>query len=142
MQPALFTRRMWRQEVTFFECDYSDQVWKVLVGKLMGETYSNVWSELVSLISTDQKTTKIFTLKYVFQATIHGLWMERNGIRYGEASKLHSTIIRMIDRNVRNRFLSIQRAGDNGRWLTALVLDETSYMNFFYLGSSRSLSLF
>lgn len=40
--------------------------------------------------------------------TIHGLWMERNGEKLLPTVKL----IRFIDRNTRNRFLSIQRAGD------------------------------
>lgn len=97
----------------FFECEYSEAVWKNLAGKLMEDDYSYIWADIVALISTDQKTTKFFALKYVFQATIHRLWLERNGRRLGEASKPHNTMSRMIDRIVRNRFLSIRRAGDN-----------------------------
>lgn len=59
------------------------------------------------------KSVEIFILKYVFQATIHCLWMGRNGKRHGEASKSQNVLIRSIDKGVRNRFQSITRVGDN-----------------------------
>lgn len=85
----------------------------------MGDEFTCDWLEIVALISTNQNTIKSFTLKYVFQATIHGLWLERNGRRHGEAPQPTTTTIRLIDRRVRNRFLSIQRAGDD-RWQDGL----------------------
>lgn len=97
----------------FFECRYSAEVWNNLTRGLMGEDYTNTWSNIVLMISTGQKTIKIFVLRYVFQATIHGLWLERNGRRHGEASLPPNRMIRMIDQGVRNRLSSILRTGDN-----------------------------
>ena len=66
-----------------------------------------------SMISTGQNTIKIFALKYVFQATIHGLWLESDDRRHGEASLPPNKMIRMVDRSIRNIFSSILRAWDN-----------------------------
>lgn len=103
----------------FFDCRYLAEVWGNLVRGLMGDEFTCDWLEIVALISTNQNTIKSFTLKYVFQVTIHGLWLERNGRRHGEAPQPTTTTIRLIDRGVRNRFLSIQRAWDD-RWQDGL----------------------
>lgn len=96
----------------FFECRYLMEVWEKLAKGLMGEGFTNVWSEIITLISTGQNSLEIFTLKYAFQTTIHGLWLERNSRRHGEAPVPVETLIKMVDRRIRNRFLSVQRAGD------------------------------
>ena len=67
------------------------------------------WRRIVEAISGNQTTTKQFTLRYVFQTVIHGLWMERNGRRHGEKPLTTTTIIRIMERNIRNRFASVQR---------------------------------
>ncbi|XP_018448402.2 uncharacterized protein LOC108819882 [Raphanus sativus] len=96
----------------FFECRYASNVWENLVRGIMEDDYTNVWQELVMMLSTSQKTIKVFTLKYVFQATIHRLWLERNGRRHGEAPIPPDILIRQIDRIVRNRFSSIRLVED------------------------------
>lgn len=65
----------------------------------------------MALISTDQNTTQKFTLKYIFQAVIHGIWMERNGRKHGEKLLTTATLIKIMDRKIRNRFTSAKRIG-------------------------------
>lgn len=60
----------------------------------------------------EEDTMQKFTLRYVFQYTIHVIWTERNGRRHGEKPLPPAMLIRFIDMNIRNRFLSVQRAGD------------------------------
>lgn len=85
---------------------------------LMGEEYTSDWQEIITLISIGHNNLKSFMLRYMFQASIHGLWLERNGRRHGEASLSPNVMIRKIDRNIRNirnRYITIQRVGDR-RW--------------------------
>lgn len=96
----------------YFECRYSEEVWNNLTQGLMGGDYTNTWSNIVSMISTDHDAIKTFVLRYLFQATIHRLWLERNRRRHGEKPIPPSRMIRMVDRGMRNRFSSILKAGD------------------------------
>ena len=83
----------------FFECRFSEVVWENLAG-LIGRDYTRSWREIVDLISTYQNTTKQFTLRYIFQTIIHG------------EKLLNTTILIMImERNIRNKFSSVQRMG-------------------------------
>lgn len=76
----------------------------------MEDDYTTIWSDIVLMISTGQNTIKIFVLKHVFQATIHGLWLESDGRRHGEASLPPNKMIRIVDRSIQNIFSSILRA--------------------------------
>lgn len=68
----------------------------------MGDEYTTAWLDIISIISTGRNDLENFILKYVFQASIHGLWMERNSRRHGEVSLPSVKLIRMIDRGVIN----------------------------------------
>lgn len=91
----------------FFECSFSAAVWENLARRMMGNEYMNVWREIVDLISTDQNTTRIFTLKYIFQSIIHDGWMERKGRRHGKKPLTTATLIKAME----NRFTSVQKTG-------------------------------
>lgn len=95
----------------FFECKFSEAVWENLARGVMGSEYTRNWREIVELISKDQHTTQQFTLRYIFQTCIHGLWMERNGRRHGEKPLPTTTLIKIMERNIRNRFSSIKTMG-------------------------------
>lgn len=96
----------------FFECSFSAEVLKNFVRGVMGNDYTRVWSEVVSLISgSEQDTMQNFTFRYVFQSTIHVIWTERNGGKHEEKLLPPAMLIRFIDMNIRNRFISVQRAG-------------------------------
>lgn len=96
----------------FFECKFSAAVWENLAKGVMGSEFTTSWRDIVTQISTDQNSTKMFALRYTFQASVHGIWMERNGRRHGEKPLTTDTLIRIMDKNIRNRFTSIQRMGD------------------------------
>ncbi|CAA7047329.1 unnamed protein product [Microthlaspi erraticum] len=58
----------------FFACRYSAAVWSVLTKGLLKGLYTTNWNALVSVISnTTQPRHTQFLIRYVFQATIHGL---------------------------------------------------------------------
>lgn len=54
----------------------------------------------------------LFILRYAFQTTLYWVWRERNGRRHGGAPTPPSRMIQLIDKQIRNRFTSIQRLGD------------------------------
>lgn len=84
---------------------------KALVRGVMRRAFTRSWREIVDLISIDQNTAKQFTLGYIFQTIIHGIWMERNRKRHGEKFLNTTTLIRIMEKNIRNKFSSVHRMG-------------------------------
>ena len=54
----------------FFECSFSTQVWEYIAKGVLRSSYTNVWSEIMTLI-VDEKREKmsLFCLRYAFQAS-------------------------------------------------------------------------
>ena len=78
-------------------------------------SYSNVWSSLVPMISSsrgDKKT--LFCIRYAFQAAVYAIWRERNRIRHGEKPMPLSIIKKLTDKGVRNRLSLMRRNGGRG----------------------------
>lgn len=55
----------------FFQCSFSEEIWRNLTHKLLSEQYTTDWDEIIHLIN-DQSWQKIhlFLLRYVFQAAL------------------------------------------------------------------------
>ncbi|KAL1198538.1 putative ribonuclease H protein [Cardamine amara subsp. amara] len=95
----------------FFSCTYSHEVWAYATKGLLKSRFSSHWHDILPFISgnaLDRRTR--FLYRYVFQATVHILWRERNARRHGEAPNPPSVIQKMIDKQVRNRCATL---GDN-----------------------------
>lgn len=46
------------------------------------------------------------------ESTIHAIWKEKNRRRHGETQFPETLLIRSLDKNMRNRFTTIQRGAD------------------------------
>ena len=69
---------------------------------------------VLQLISaTPQRRVPKFTLQYVFQAALYTIWRERNSRRHGDKPSSLQRIVHLLEKNIRNRFTTIQRMGDN-----------------------------
>ena len=97
----------------FFSCSYTSMVWRKLVQNLYRAHFSTDWSTIVEFLSQsgDDRET-LFLARYAFQAAIHMLWRERNARKHGEAPSSQGTIIKFIDKAVRNRLMSLRRDHD------------------------------
>ncbi|XP_010445454.1 PREDICTED: uncharacterized protein LOC104728123 [Camelina sativa] len=100
------------REHLFFQCTYSQLVWEQLLKKLLVNQFTNHWQEVLTLTAGNglDKTTK-FIVRYVLQNTIHAIWRERNARRHGEQSSTAEQLIKIIDKNIRNR-LSTMKGGE------------------------------
>lgn len=98
------------KEHLFLDCPYSAKIWEELTKGFLREFYTTQWQEIVSLLkdSTQQRIPK-FTLRYVFQAALYTVWRERNARRHGEKPSPESRLIHLLDRNMRDRYTTIQR---------------------------------
>lgn len=97
----------------FFSCVYSSGIWTALTKTLFGANYSIDWQTMVTYISDNNlNRTQSFIARYVFQASIHTIWKERNARRHGESPTPQSQLLKIIDKQVRNQLLSIKLRED------------------------------
>lgn len=54
----------------------------------------------------------MFITRYMLQSTIHMIWRERNRRRHGESSVPATILIKKLDKNMRNKFIVIQKKGE------------------------------
>ena len=66
----------------------------------------------VNQTRAQQKIPK-FTLQYVFQEALYTIWRERNARRHGGKPFSANRLIHLLDKNIRNKFTTIQRMGDD-----------------------------
>lgn len=98
----------------FFSCPYSSQIWSSLTRGFLHNRYTTSWSSITPLLlDNSQSPLCTFTLRYVFQLSIHSLWRERNGRRHGDSAVPASKLTKIIDKNVRNRFSTIKQRGNS-----------------------------
>lgn len=100
-------------EHLFFQCSYSKQIWEVLMRRVLGNQFTREWNSLVRLATLNQNWSriKLFTLRYMMQAVVHAIWMERNRRRHEEISVPSEVLIKRLDKNMRNHFTILQRKG-------------------------------
>lgn len=94
----------------------------------MGDQYTADWGRIIILIIGRSCWSKmeLFIIRYVFQATVHTIWVERNRRRHNEAPFAVNLVIKKIDKTMRNKFTILQRRGDKEMevvWLIGLVPD-------------------
>lgn len=90
----------------------SAQVWEVLMKRVLRNQYTASQGDLIRLITeSTQSKLKLFTIRYVFQSTIHTIWRERNQRRHEEYPLPVALLIKKIDKNW-NKFTIIQKKGD------------------------------
>ncbi|CAA7032182.1 unnamed protein product [Microthlaspi erraticum] len=98
----------------FFSCRYSAEIWSALSKGLLGLRYTTIWADLVTIISDkSQDRIRLFLARYVFQATLHSIWRERNARRHGEQPTPPNQLINTIDKTVRNRIQTIRNTRDH-----------------------------
>jgi len=96
----------------FFSCEYSKNVWKNLVIGFLSDKFSENWQEIMKIFKGNEiDHTRGFLLKYVFQNSIHSIWNERNKRIHGENSSQPERLIKLIDKNVRNRLNTMSGNG-------------------------------
>lgn len=104
---------LWRDHL-FFSCSYSSQIWLSLTSGIVNSRNISSWSSITPLLlDSSQSYLQVFTLRYVFQASIHSLWRERNSRRHSETAIPAMKLAKIIDKNVRNKFSTIPRSGNS-----------------------------
>ncbi|XP_056850944.1 uncharacterized protein LOC108838979 [Raphanus sativus] len=92
--------------------EFSETIWRNLTRKLLGQNYSHVWGQILVLLSTNTVSgVKRFLLRYVFQLSIHTIWLERNGRKHSRVQRPLSFLIKFIDKQTKNRISSLQGRG-------------------------------
>ena len=110
---VLCTEPLETVEHLFFECSYSTQIWGALMKGLLRDKFTVSWEGLMRIMSdTRRRKMHLFLIKYMFQATVYMIWRERNRSRHGEAEAPAWLLIKLLDKNMRNRLTLVQMGGD------------------------------
>ncbi|KAG2316108.1 hypothetical protein Bca52824_019230 [Brassica carinata] len=98
----------------FFECTYSTQIWETLMKGILMEQFTSKWEEILCIME-DRARDKIqsFIIKYMFQAAVYMIWRERNRRRHNEVETPAALLIKLLDKNMRNKLTLVQRKGDS-----------------------------
>jgi len=111
---VLCSHQMETRDHLFFLCPYSQQVWRTLVQGIMLHRFTTKWEDVMKILaSRDLDKGKRFLLEYTFQNAIHVIWGERNKRRHGEQQFTPEKLVKLIDKNVRNRVSTITRGGNS-----------------------------
>lgn len=71
------------------------------------------WEGIMKIMrDTSMGKMKLFIIKYVFQASVYMVWRERNRRRHGEDASPIALLIKLIDKNMRNKLTLVQRKRD------------------------------
>lgn len=93
----------------FYSYSFSSQIWGLLQTR-----YAESWEDIVVLLlDKRQDHVKLLLLRYTFQATAHSIWREKNCRRHEEMQLPHTLLIKIIDKNVKNKLSTIRRQGDH-----------------------------
>lgn len=97
----------------FFVCPFSEQIWVSLARGLLRDQYTTSWDEIMKIM-TDERHDHLllFTVRYLFQETVHSIWRERNKRRHKEVASPSTLLAKLIDKTVRNKFSLIQKKKD------------------------------
>ena len=99
----------------FFECSYSASVWEHLTKGILRSEFTNIWSEVVLLITERHSDKKrLFCIRYAFQVCIHAVWRVRNKIRDGEKLVHVQSLKKFIDKGIRNKLSLLRSKGGKG----------------------------
>jgi len=97
----------------FFTCPYSLQVWTQLAKGILHTSFTANWKDILKLLhDKGLSKTKSFIVAYIFQNAVHSIWRERNNRRHNEEPSPCERLIRVIDKNIRNRLSTIRSGGE------------------------------
>ncbi|CAL9224751.1 unnamed protein product [Arabidopsis halleri] len=92
----------------FFACPYSFNVWSAVAGKLLGQRLDPDWDSTIdSLVSGVGTRDKDVLVRLCFQVTVYYVWRERNTRIHGGGYCLVPHMVRSIDKQLRNRIVSL-----------------------------------
>lgn len=94
------------REDLFFDCRYSNEIWFNLTRKIIPSRASSRWQDISTLL-TDNSLPKLelYLLRYSFQVTLYSVWRERNNRRHSTPPTPASSMIKFIERQIRNQCL-------------------------------------
>lgn len=93
----------------FFLCTYSSQIWEHITKGILRSSYTNVWSEILSIIGDESMERKrLFCVRYAFQAVLYAVWRERNKDILGKKLLPLPTLKRMLDKGIHKEITLIR----------------------------------
>lgn len=106
----------------FFECSFAVAIWTLFCGRFITSPPSDI-SSVVLLCSNYQglyhSQVKVI-LKLLLQVIVYSLWRERNGQIFREVTHQPAAFFRIVDRQMRDRLLSLSPAPSDAHSLLEL----------------------
>ncbi|KAF8099398.1 hypothetical protein N665_0245s0075 [Sinapis alba] len=112
MESVWFNQWQQTSQHLFFSCPYSSRIWELLAKGILKDKFTNVWSDIVALISgSSLPPTEMFLIKYTFQVAVHGVWRERNRRRYREQMTDARVLSKLLVKTIRLHLSAVQGKG-------------------------------
>lgn len=92
----------------FFMCPYSWSLWGSLAPRCAIQPERSWDRVLTQIQSTGGTSTKGMLLRLCWQACIYWTWMERNGRLHRQIFRSTDSIVRLLDRQIKDRILSFR----------------------------------
>lgn len=115
IQLVCYANLLLNRDHLFFECSYTAEVWEYIVKGILRNSFTNVWSEILLLI-TDETREKmsLFCIRYAFQAVLYAVWRERNKIKHDDKLLPLPVLKILIDKGNRNKISLMRMKGFKG----------------------------
>ncbi|XP_013589034.1 PREDICTED: uncharacterized protein LOC106297312 [Brassica oleracea var. oleracea] len=99
----------WKNGVWFSQSTpkYSFIVWVAIRNRLQTCDIMKIWNNAMD----GQTTTKVYLLRYAFQALVHSVWRERNARRHGEQPREEEMLYKFVDNIIRLKLLAVKGQG-------------------------------
>lgn len=98
----------------FFECSFSEKVWRGMIRGLAGTGSFARWPFLLQRLMIGlQDKISTFLFFYCLQVVVYEVWYERNTRRMGEAPQPAARLLIFLDKLVRNKISSLRKKTGN-----------------------------
>lgn len=106
----------------FFECSYAVSIWSLYCSRFITSPPSDISSAVLMSLSYSgiyASQVKII-MKLLLQVLVYSFWRERNGRIFRDLSHSPTVFFRMVDRQMKDRLLSLSAAPNDAHSLLEL----------------------
>ncbi|GKC15340.1 RNA-directed DNA polymerase, eukaryota, reverse transcriptase zinc-binding domain protein [Tanacetum coccineum] len=94
----------------FFECEYSDMIWKALSGKMKVDNIPSNWSAIIDHYANSPCNNSIWSVvrRIALATVVYFVWKERNNRLFTRDSNKAEVVLKMIIESIRTQMMGLK----------------------------------